>query len=271
MTYDQNSTPIDTDSSLTTAELLFQTASTVTVMDNVMIGAGEITTAWNKSVAAFIETGLLLLKWKKKLSGSSKWLKLFDNNIGNLPFGVDTAERLMRIARNRVLTDSANWRNLPPSIRTLEVLTKAAPKKLEEWLADGKTVTADTQLKDAEKLIGKKSAKAKKNADETSDITESSTSDSDTATGEFTDDTSTDNDTTTASNDSNAVLKAYEHILALACDAQSDWTGITSEMVGALNEEMAARMIDNADRVLRNKRWEAAQPQQLQLEAAEVE
>src|ERR1700682_1445205 len=111
MTYDQNTSSIDTDSTATTlasvAEPVYQTAANISKMDNVLIGAGEITSAWNKSVAAFIETGILLLKWKKNLSGSSKWLKLFDKNIGNLPFGVDTAERLMRIAKNKVLTDSA--------------------------------------------------------------------------------------------------------------------------------------------------------------------
>jgi hypothetical protein len=171
MTYDQNTKPIDT--ALTTvAEPLYQTAQSVTVMDNVMIGAAEITTAWNKTAAAFIETGILLLKWKKTLSGSGKWMRLFDKDIGNLPFGIDTAERLMSIAKNKVLLNSANWRNLPPSIRTLAVLSKAPPKKLEEWLADDKTITADIELKAAEKLIGKKKpakAKAKKDNDDSDD------------------------------------------------------------------------------------------------------
>jgi hypothetical protein len=250
MTYDQN-TSIDTETALTTvAEPLHQTAATVVVMDNVMIGASEITSAWNKSVAAFIETGILLLKWKKALSGSGKWLKLFDKNIGNLPFGVDTAERLMNIGKNKVLSNSANWRNLPPSIRTLEVLSKAAPKKLEEWLADDKTITADIELKAAEKLIGKKPAKAKAKKDN---------DDSDDG-----DDASKDVATTAADgiNEQHCLeyLKGLHRLLADA--AAVDWEKLFKSHEGLIRDvrsELTGRIEEHEEAVDRDKAWDEAQ------------
>ncbi len=239
---------VDETTTALTTEPVYQTADNV-----ILFHAAGINTAWNKTVAAFIETGQLLLKAKKEMSGTGKWSKLFDKNIGNLPFGIDTAEGLMNIAKNEVLSNSANWRNLPPSIRTLAVLSKVrSPKKWETWLADG-SVTADTELKRAEELVGKKSAKPKaKKECADSDTSESDAADTD-------DDTAADTAaiTTTATNGSKAVLESYEHFYALACDHGADWSNITTEMVGALTEEMKARLIDTAARVLRNKEWEA--------------
>ncbi len=108
-------------------------------------------------------------------------------------------------------------------------------------------------------MVGTKAkvkTKAKKDSAESA-ATDSNTSESDATDSD--DDTSTDNNTstTTASNGCKAVLESYEHLLALACDAQSDWSSITSEMAGVLKEEIASRLVDNAARVLRNKEWEA--------------
>src|SRR5260370_3791121 len=189
MTYDQNTPaplPVDdTDSGATTepvvvAEPLYQTAQTVTVMDNVMIGAAEIKTAWNKQVSSIIETGNLLLKWNKILSGTSKFKKLFDPDIGGVPFSYETATQLMKIARHPVLSNVVHGQQLPPSWRTLIVLSRAPVKKLEQWLAD-KEITPATERSRADELVGTKAkvkTKAKKDS-AASAATESNTSESD--------------------------------------------------------------------------------------------
>ncbi len=205
----------------------------LTVTDNILFHANGIKTAWNKSVAAFIETGLLLLQAKKEMSGSGRWLKLFDPTVGALPFGVDTAERLMRIAKNKVLTNSANWRNLPPSIRTLDVLSKDT-KRLEKWLTDG-TITADTELKQAESLVSpKKPAKAK--------AVKKDTDDSD----------------KTAANAANEVQQGVQHLYTLACDAKADWMNVDTDMVHDLIEEMESRLEQSKATAAEAKAWAAS-------------
>src|SRR6202043_1074044 len=104
----------DSDSAVTVAEPLHQTAQSVSIMDNVMTGAAEIKAAWNKQVASIVETGQLLLKWNKILSGSNKFRKLFDPKIGAVPFCYETATQLMKIAKHPVLSDVVHGQHLPP-------------------------------------------------------------------------------------------------------------------------------------------------------------
>ena len=207
--------------------------NTVSTSDNVILfHADGIKTAWNKSVAAFVETGQLLLEAKKAMSGTRKWLQLFDPKVGALPFGVDTAERLMRIAKNKVLTNSANWRNLPPSIRTLDVLSKDT-KRLEGWLADG-TITADTELKQAEFLVRpKKPTNAKEAAVETN---------------------------TKATVETNEVQRAVQALYTMATTATADWTNVDVGMLRDLVEELQGRLDANEAIVAEAKVWDGNAP-----------
>jgi hypothetical protein len=231
------------DSALTITD---STIPAVSACDNIVLfHAAGIKTAWSKSVAAFIEAGQLLLAAKKAMSGTGKWLQLFDKKIGDLPFGVDTAERLMNIARHKELSDSANWRNLPPSIRTLAVLSKVrSPKKWETWFADG-TVTADTELKTAESLVSPKPAKAKAVKKDTADS----------------DATVSDDTTTTASNTaaSNEVQQSVQRLYTLACDATADWTAVDLDMVRDLIEELHGRLNARAEAARHEKEWREAE------------
>jgi hypothetical protein len=243
----------------TVAEPLYQTAATVTVYDNVLIHATGIKTAWSKPVAGFIEAGQLLLHAKKQLSGSGKFLKLFDKDVGDLPFGIDTAERLMKIAKNKVLTDSANWRNLPPSIRTLAELSKATPKQLEKWLTE-RVVTADTELKQVESLV-KARAKVKtvkKDTDDSVDYTDATDEiDGDPVIATFT------TCNATASNGSGNVQQAVQALYTLVCDAQADWSNVNFDMVRELVKELNGSLDDHAETESRDKEWqepEAAKP-----------
>ena len=73
--------------------------------------AGKITTSWYRTTEAILETGRLLLEAKDALPhGSFKTMMQL-----HLPFSVRTAERLMAIARNPVLTKSDNLSLLPLS------------------------------------------------------------------------------------------------------------------------------------------------------------
>ena len=84
--------------------------------------AAQIRGSWQKAVSGIIETGRSLIEAKKALTlehGHGQFLKLFDPEIGNLPFGENTAQRLMKIARNPVLSNADHGQYLPPSWRTL--------------------------------------------------------------------------------------------------------------------------------------------------------
>src|SRR6266446_5356867 len=240
MTYDQK-TPIDTDSvtALTTvAEPVYQTAATVTVYDNVLIHAAVIKTAWNKQVTGIIETGQLLLAAKKALSGSGKFLKLFDKTIGDLPFCEDTAQLLMKIARHPVLSNAEHVRQLPPHWGTLAILSRATSKQLEKWILDG-SVNIDTDRKRAESLVTPKPAKVKAAVKKDSDVT--------------------DNTTCSAIPDNThnpEVQQSVQHLYTLATDATADWTNVDLDMVRDLIEELNSRLDARAEAASHEKEWQ---------------
>src|SRR6266478_5511075 len=95
--------------------------------------AGFIAAAWQKSIEAFIETGRRLIDARKELA-HGEFLAMIKND---LPFGEDTAERLIKIARDPRLSNSAHGRILPPSWRTLFELTKLNDEQFDRLVAAG--------------------------------------------------------------------------------------------------------------------------------------
>ena len=93
----------------------------------------RITESWQKAVASIIETGQLLIQAKQELD-RGQWLKLFEDKR---PFGEDTAQRLMLIARHPILGNTAYTRHLPPSWYTLYELTKVPQITLKKWIDAG--------------------------------------------------------------------------------------------------------------------------------------
>ncbi len=69
----------------------------------------------------------------------------------DLPFGEDTAERLIKIARDPRLSNSAHGRILPPSWRTLFELTKLNDEQFDRLVAAG-VIRADMQRWEIEDL-----------------------------------------------------------------------------------------------------------------------
>jgi hypothetical protein len=84
----------------------------------------RITTAWQKTVANIIETGRLLIEAKDDIGHGA-----FQEMIrSQLPFGPGTAQRLMQIAENKILSNTAHAPLLPASWMTLYELAKL-PKR----------------------------------------------------------------------------------------------------------------------------------------------
>ncbi len=92
--------------------------------------ASHITEAWQKAVKSIVETGLRLIEAKERV-GHGNWLP----TIERLPFGEDTAQTLMKIARHPDLTNTEHARYLPTSWFTLGILTRLPegeiPKRIE--------------------------------------------------------------------------------------------------------------------------------------------
>ena len=122
--------------------------------------AVKITATWQKAVASIIQTGQLLIQAKRDLT-HGQFASLFDDppsgDCGRVerrvPFSQRTAERLMRIAGNKVLTNATHASNLPASWATLYLLTCIPEDQLEVLIKAG-GVNADITRKDAECIVG---------------------------------------------------------------------------------------------------------------------
>ena len=99
--------------------------------------AKKIAAAWQSSLQGILECARLLIAAKegpKKLphGGSERMVNK------ELPFGPSTAQRLMKIGRDRRLTNPAHGPLLPPSWRTLYELTKLSDAEFNAMLTDGR-------------------------------------------------------------------------------------------------------------------------------------
>src|SRR5262249_10761401 len=98
-----------------------------------------------------IAGGIKLIEAKKDLK---KKKGSFVRLVERLGLDLDKAERLMKVARHPVLSDSAHARNLPLSWMTLYTLAKLPPKVLEGFITDG-TIHPKLKRKKAETLVQK--------------------------------------------------------------------------------------------------------------------
>jgi hypothetical protein len=109
--------------------------------------AAKANAAWRQSVQSVIECGRILSEAKRKV-GHGNWMTF----VEKLDFTASTAERLMLIASNRVLSNSAHVQNLPRSWGTLHRLTCLEDSDLDELLKDGR-INSETERKDVDELI----------------------------------------------------------------------------------------------------------------------
>ena len=107
-----------------------------------------ISEPWQNAVESIIETGRRLIEAKEGI-GHGGWTKIFEDKK---LFSVQTADRLMAIARHSVLANLTHGRNLPPSWRTLYELSRIPEKTLLEMMQDGR-VHPELTRSEAEALI----------------------------------------------------------------------------------------------------------------------
>jgi hypothetical protein len=115
----------------------------------------RIAAAWQKTVQAIIETGMLLVEAKKALP-PGEFLHMIERE---LPFSPRTAQRLMSVAKDPVLSDATHVSHLPASWGTLYALSQLPAPLLAEKIADG-TITPHLTRADVErKVLGKEKSK----------------------------------------------------------------------------------------------------------------
>jgi N6-adenosine-specific RNA methylase IME4 len=112
--------------------------------------AARITATWRQAFESIIETGRLLIAAKVDLPHGA----FLDMIKADLPFGPSTVQRLMVVARDERLSNTAHGQFLPPSWRTLYELTKLPDEELQARIADG-TIHADMQRRDIAVVVKK--------------------------------------------------------------------------------------------------------------------
>jgi DNA-directed RNA polymerase subunit RPC12/RpoP len=98
-------------------------------------------------VTSILEVGRLLIEAKAGLV-HGEFLAMVE---GELPFGVNTADKLMRIARHPVLSNSEHVHNLPPSWGTLYDLSRLPVPLLQQAISDGR-ITPELSRSDVARL-----------------------------------------------------------------------------------------------------------------------
>ena len=114
--------------------------------------APRINAEWRKSVEGILNVGRELIAAKEACE-HGEFLRMFkghENAVSDpVPFGEDTAERLMKVASHPVLSDSALGRSLPMSWRTLYELTKLDDETLIAGIKAGEITPETTRAQAA--------------------------------------------------------------------------------------------------------------------------
>ncbi len=116
--------------------------------------AKSIAASWRKGWESVIETGLGLIRAKEEHEHGD-FLRLFKGHENviecPLPFSKSTAESLMRIASNTVLSNSQHAGNLPPSWTTLYELCRLDDEQIVAGIKAGE-IHAEMSRADAAAL-----------------------------------------------------------------------------------------------------------------------
>lgn len=108
--------------------------------------AERISSCWRKSFEGIVETGRWLMRAKDALE-HGEWTQMVE---GLLPFTVNTAQRLMAVARDERITNPAHVQHLPNAWGTLYELTKLDDSTFQARIADG-TIRPDMERMDVAK------------------------------------------------------------------------------------------------------------------------
>jgi len=114
--------------------------------------APKIHGEWRKSIEGILGVGRQLIAAKEACE-HGEFLRLFkghDNAVSEpLPFGVSSADKLMEIARNEVISNSEFVPNLPQSWGTLYELTKLDDETLLAGIKAGEITPETTRAQAA--------------------------------------------------------------------------------------------------------------------------
>jgi hypothetical protein len=114
--------------------------------------APKIHGEWRKSIEGILGVGRQLIEAKESCE-HGEFLRLFKGHenavIEPLPFGVSSADKLMEIARNEVISNSELVPNLPQSWGTLYELTKLDDETLLAGIKAGEITPETTRAQAA--------------------------------------------------------------------------------------------------------------------------
>ena len=119
--------------------------------DPVEAWISEINEATRSSSGWIIETGLILLRAKEQLA-HGQWLAMWETR--RMPFGVRTAEMLMRVARHPTLRDPKYISSLPVSWSILYVLSQLPADLVQQEIIDG-AINPELKLSGARHLLSR--------------------------------------------------------------------------------------------------------------------
>ena len=114
----------------------------------------QIAAAWQKQVPLILETGRLLIEAKKELA-HGEFYKMIEGKLPGckkLPFGTNMAGKLMKIARNPVLSNPENSQYLPPLWDGLYQFSGLPNAANEAMIKDGR-IHAELTHKEIDELI----------------------------------------------------------------------------------------------------------------------
>lgn len=123
--------------------------NTLTKLPRAEQWATEICAQLRKSVESIIDVGRLLVKAKADLA-HGEWVRMFEDSL--VPFTVNTAQRLMKVAEHPQISNAAHAQYLPPSWYSLYELTKVEPQRLTAAFKDG-IITPDMERRDVSALL----------------------------------------------------------------------------------------------------------------------
>lgn len=114
--------------------------------------APKIHGEWRKSIEGILGVGRQLIAAKEACE-HGEFLRLFkghENAVTHpVPFGISSADKLMEIARNEVISDSEHVPNLPQSWGTLYELTKLDDETLIAGIKAGEITPETTRAQAA--------------------------------------------------------------------------------------------------------------------------
>lgn len=109
--------------------------------------AEYVSESWRGAVESIIETGRRLQTAKKRV-GHNNWLAA----VKLMPFGERTTQYLVAVSEHPVLSNPNYSADLPPSWRTLAVLSQLASGEVEDLINAG-NITSELQQSEAKTLV----------------------------------------------------------------------------------------------------------------------